>query len=157
MCLSFCTECRRMVEYKIEQKKITEYLRGSYYTYNGEIATCNECGAEVYIPEILDGNMKKLYSEYRKENGILNKEEIKLIPEKYQISNENLSLILGWEKGIFDRYYNGKTPSKRYSDILEKILKNPEKYLEILEKNKSRLKESEYIKSKEAVLLYINE
>lgn len=59
MSLSFCTECRKMVECKIEKKKITEYLKGCYYTYNGEIATCNKCGAEVYIPEILDGNMDK--------------------------------------------------------------------------------------------------
>ena len=103
-----------MVECKIEKKKITEYLKGCYYTYNGEIATCNKCGAEVYIPEILDGNMEKLYSEYRKKNGILNKEEIKLIPEKYQISNENISLILGWKRETFARYYDGKTPSKRY-------------------------------------------
>lgn len=156
MSLSFCTECRKMVECKIEKKKITEYLRGSYYTYNGEIATCNKCGAEVYIPEILDGNMEKLYSEYRKKNGILNKEEIKLIPEKYQISNENISLILGWKRETFARYYDGKTQSKRYSDILEIILKNPEEYLKILEKNKSILKEIEYIKSKEATTMHIS-
>ena len=155
MSFSFCEECRKMVEYKIERKEITEYLKGSFYTYNGEIATCNECGAEVYVPEVLDGNMEKLYSEYREKNGILDKEEIKLIPQKYQISKKKLSLMLGWGEATFTRYYDGKTPSKRYSKTLEKILKNPDEYLKILEENKEKLKSSEYLKSKEAVMSLI--
>ncbi len=60
--------------------------------------------------------------------------------------------MLGWGEATFTRYYDGKTPSKRYSKTLEKILKNPDEYLKILEENKEKLKSSEYLKSKEAVM-----
>lgn len=96
--------------------------------------------------------MKKLYDEYRKEEDILSAEEIREIPEMYNISKKKLSKILGWGDNTFSRFYDGKTPSKRYSDILKELKENPTRYLDILEVNKELIKQKEYQKSKEAAL-----
>lgn len=151
----FCTECREFVNYNVEEKEVTEELKGKEYTYIAEITTCPICGEEVYVGEIDDRNMKKLYDEYRKEEGILSVDEIREIPEMYDISKKKLSKVLGWGDNTFSRYYDGKTPSKRYSDILKELKENPISYLEILEKSKVLIKEKEYQKSKEAAFRVI--
>ena len=148
----FCTECREFIEYNIEEKEVTEELKGKEYTYIAEVTTCPICGEEVYVGEIDDRNMKKLYDEYRKEEGILSAEEIREIPKMYNISKKKLSKILGWGDNTFSRFYDGKTPSKRYSDILKELKENPTIYLDILEVNKELIKQKEYQKSKEAAL-----
>ena len=151
----FCTECREFIEYNIEEKEVTEELKGKEYTYIAEVTTCPICGEEVYVGEIDDRNMKKLYDEYRKEEGILSVDEIREIQEMYGISKKKLSKVLGWGDNTFSRYYDGKIPSKRYSDILKELKENPISYLEILEKSKVLIKEKEYQKSKEAAFRVI--
>lgn len=144
----FCTECREFIEYNIEEKEVTEELKGKEYTYIAEVTTCPICGEEVYVGEIDDRNMKKLYDEYRKEEGILSAEEIREIPKMYNISKKKLSKILGWGDNTFSRFYDGKTPSKRYSDILKELKENPTRYFDILEVNKELIKQKEYQKVK---------
>ena len=151
----FCTECREFIEYDIEEKEVTEELKGKEYTYIAEVTRCPICGEEVYVGEIDDRNMKKLYDEYRKDEDILSVEEIREIPEIYNISKKKLSKILGWGENTFSRYYDGKTPSKRYSDILKELKGNPIKYLEILDANKELIKQNEYQNSKEATFKII--
>ena len=119
---------------------------------NTLVTTCPICGEEVYVGEIDDRNIRKLYDEYRKEEGILSTDEIREIPEMYNISKKKLSKILGWGDNTFSRYYDGKTPSKRYSDILKELKENPARYIEILEDSKELIKQKEYQKSKEAAL-----
>ena len=119
---------------------------------NTLVTTCPICGEEVYVGEIDDRNIRKLYDEYRKEEGILSTDEIREIPEMYNISKKKLSKILGWGDNTFSRYYDGKTPSKRYSDILKELKENPARYIEILEDSKELIKKKEYQKSKEAAL-----
>ena len=152
----FCTECREFVDYNIEEKEVKEELKGKEYTYLAEITTCPICGEEVYVGEIDDRNMERLYDEYRKAECILSIDEIREIPDMYSISKKKLSKILGWGDNTFSRYYEGKTPSKRYSDILKELKENPAKYIEVLEQSKELIKQKEYQKSKEAALKIIN-
>ena len=152
----FCTECREFVDYNVNEKEVTEELKGKEYTYIAVVTTCPICGEEVYVGEIDDRNMERLYDEYRKAECILSVDEIREIPDMYSISKKKLSKILGWGDNTFSRYYDGKTPSKRYSDILKELKENPAKYIEVLEQSKELIKQKEYQKSKEAALKIIN-
>ena len=132
----FCTECREFVKCNVEDREVREELRGKEYTYIAEITTCPICGEEVYVGEIDDRNMKKLYDEYRKEEGILSIEEIREMPKMLGMSEIELSQRLGWEDDTLSRYCEGKTPSKRYSDMLRDLRENSVEYLNILENSK---------------------
>lgn len=155
----FCSECRNDVTYTIFEKTIESTLKGENYVYMGKIAQCDDCGAEIYVGEVEDFNLKILYDTYRAKNGIISHKDILEIPSKYAIGKRPLSLLLGWGEQTFTRYCDGDMPTKQYSDTLKKIYNEPQFYSELLEKNKSNLKTvAAYEKSKLAThaLLGIN-
>ena len=149
---TFCENCREEVSYTVTSAPMSGTIRGTEYPYSGKECTCSNCGVPVYVAEINDFNLKALYDEFRKANGIISLEHILEIPKKYDIGKRPLSLLLGWGEQTFSRYCDGDMPTRQYSDILNKIYDNPEYYSEILEKGKSNLKSlTSYSKSKKAV------
>lgn len=148
----FCEECRKDVDFCINEKQMKGTIKGEAYSYLGKEAHCVDCGSEIYIAEINDYNLKALYDVYREKNGIVSLSVILAIPEKYAIGKRPLSLLLGWGEQTFSRYCDGDMPTKQYSEILQKIHDNPYYYAEILETNKGNLKTAaSYEKSKKAV------
>ncbi len=148
----FCEECRNDIAFSTEEVNMKSIIKGKAYSYLGKKAYCIDCGAEVYVAEVNDYNLKALYDEYRKEKGIISLEAILAIPQKYAIGKRPLSLLLGWGEQTFSRYYDGDLPTKQYSEILQKIYDDPYYYADILESNKRNLKSTiSYEKSKKAV------
>ena len=155
---TFCEECRNDVEYSTKSVPMTASIKGKQYSYTGTEAHCKECGSAVYVPEIIDANLRALYDEYRKENNIIPLDEIKKIPAKYSIGKRPLSLLLGWGEQTFSRFADGDIPSKQYSDILLRIYNDPKYYLQLLISNKDNLKSAlSYEKSYKATQKLINE
>lgn len=148
----FCEECRRDVEFIVNDKQMTGTIKGETYNYIGKMAYCIDCESEIYVDEVNDFNLKALYDEYRKKNDIISLEEILKICSKYGIGKRPLSLLLGWGEQTFSRYCDGDIPTKQYSDILKNIYEDPHFYNRILEENKNNLKtEATYKKSKKTV------
>ena len=155
---TFCEECRNDVEYSTKSVPMTASIKGKQYSYTGTEAHCKECGSAVYVPEIIDANLRALYDKYRKENNIIPLDEIKKIPAKYSIGKRPLSLLLGWGEQTFSRFADGDIPSKQYSDILQRIYDDPEYYLQLLISNKNNLKSAiSYEKSYKATQKLIRE
>ena len=130
---------------------IKSELKGTSYEYIGKMAVCEDCCAEVYVAEIEDYNLKALYDEYRRTNGIISTEKIVEIPHKYNIGKRPLSLLLGWGEMTFSRYCEGYIPTKQYAEKLQKIYDDPNYYLILLESNQANLpSKMGYEKSKSA-------
>lgn len=147
----FCPECRQDVRFSVREKPDSAELKGEVYEFISKNAYCDECGTEVYVPEIEDENLKSLYAVYRQKHNIISLEDIQAIPEKYNIGKRPLSLLLGWGEQTFSRYYEGDMPSKQYSEKLKQVLSDPAYYLSLLESGKENLKsEKAYEKSKAA-------
>lgn len=62
--ITFCEECRKDVVYSVTSISIKGTLKGEEYNYTRKKAVCTECGAEVYVGEIEDENLKALYDAY---------------------------------------------------------------------------------------------
>lgn len=155
----FCPECRRDVTFTVKEKWDSAELKGRVYEFTSKIAYCDECGLEVYVPELEDENLRALYDTYRREQGIISLEDVRAIPEKYNIGKRPLSLLLGWGEQTFSRYYDGDIPAKQYSEQLKQIYSDVACYLTLLENGKENLKSDKaYDKSKAAVesLLHIS-
>jgi uncharacterized phage-associated protein len=147
-----CPECRDDVSYTVTEQKIVDTLDGESYEYMGRVAHCAECGAELYVGEINDTNLKALYDAIRIKRNLISLEKILEIPEKYAIGKRPLSLLLGWGELTFSRYCDGFLPRAQYSVILQRIYDDPQYYGEFLEQNKDNLKSpATYEKSKRAV------
>ena len=79
------------------------------------------------------------------------KELISNLLEKYNIGKKPFSLLLGWGETTIIRYLDGESgPSEKYFSILNE-LKDPEKYLSLLNVNKNNISKVAYIKSLNAV------
>ena len=147
----FCPECRQDLRFSIREKPDSAELKGEVYKFISKAAYCENCGTEVYVPEIEDENLKLLYDAYRKKQDIISLENIREIPEKYNIGRRPLSLLLGWGEQTYSRYYDGDMPTKEYSEKLKQVHSDPAYYLTMLESGKENLKsEKAYEKSKAA-------
>ena len=148
----FCEECRNDVNYTVSTVLMTGTIRDIEYSYIGRKAHCADCGSQVFVPELVDANLRALHDVYRRENGIISLDQIREIPEKYDIGKRPLSLLLGWGEQTFSRYYDGDMPTKQYSDTLARIYNDPQFYSELLESRKGSLKSAlAYEKSHRAV------
>jgi len=147
----FCDSCNSYTSFITDEVECTGIVRGEEYRYVGKQARCSICGAKIDVADYCKDNRNRLYEEYSKKNGIIDKSKIQELPEKYGIGKRPLSLLLGWGEHTLSRYMDGLTPTKLYSDILSRIYDDPKFYLDILEENKSKLQsEQAYEKSKYA-------
>ena len=136
MSKTFFEICNELVEYKIKKRIREEIINNKIVSFNELYAICKKCNNEVYVEKLYDQNMLE-YSEKIKEiNGIITIKEIEEILKKYAIGKKPLSLVLGWGETTIIRYLEGNTPEKAYSDILKKVLDDPNTMHEYLEKNK---------------------
>jgi hypothetical protein len=68
---NYCYYCDKDVEYTVEEKEINLNIKGIKVNYTAQIAYCNECGNEIYVPKLDDMNIKRANTEYRKNAGII--------------------------------------------------------------------------------------
>ncbi len=147
MSKTFCEICNEIVEYKIKKRIREEMINNKIVSFNELYAICKKCNNEVYVEKLYDQNMLE-YSEKVKEiNGIITIKEIEEILNKYAIGKKPLSLVLGWGEVTIIRYLEGSTPEKAYSDILKKVLEDPNTLYEYLEKNKDLITKVAYKKT----------
>lgn len=65
--ITFCENCRNDVSYNEFETHMTSKLKGVDYHYMGKEARCKICNNSVYVSEINDYNLEKLYTEYHKQ------------------------------------------------------------------------------------------
>ncbi len=88
---------------------------------------------------------------------IITNDKILEIIEKYNIGKRPLSIILGLGEITISRYLsNDSKPNSQISELLLLILNDPSIYLECLEKNKDKISQIAYGKSKTATLKLLN-
>lgn len=131
---AFCANCNKKVDYSIRKYIIQEY-KGQLVNVEENIAVCDECGEDIFVPAIEDDNLKRLYKKYSEIAGIISSQEIIKFREKYDLSQRELVSLLGWGKMTINRYERGALPSKSHSDILKNIISNEEMF-------KQKVKES---------------
>lgn len=70
MTKAYCPVCRKETEYKIK-KSLIEDFKGFKVNVEENIAVCNKCDEEIFIGEIEEDNLKRLYEKYRELSGTI--------------------------------------------------------------------------------------
>ena len=125
----YCPYCKKEVEYKIERRDLKEF-RGIEVNTFENVAICNECNQDLYVNEIENDNNERIYQIYREKANIINAEDIIKLREKYDISQRELTSILGFGKMTINRYERGGLPTKSQSDYIKLVIENDDKFIE---------------------------
>ena len=125
----YCPYCKKEVEYKIEKRDLKEF-RGIEVNTFENVAICNKCNQDLYVNEIEDENNERIYQIYREKANIIKPEDIIKLREKYDISQRELTSILGFGKMTINRYERGGLPTKSQSDYIKLLIENDDKFIE---------------------------
>lgn len=61
----FCTECRKDTTYTLKKRTIQKTIKGKEYVFWITSAICDECGAEMSLPGLIDKNIQEVDEQYK--------------------------------------------------------------------------------------------
>lgn len=119
----YCEKCNEKVEYLIINEVKEEY-KNVKVNVEQNIGICSQCKERLYVTELEEVNLERLYTKYRELTGIVSPKDIIEFREKYNISQRELVAILDWGKMTINRYERGSLPNQSHSEILKLIINN---------------------------------
>ena len=125
----YCPYCKKEVEYKIIKRDLKEFRGIEINTYEN-VAICKECNEDLYVNEIENENNKKIYEIYRSKTNIIKPIDIINLRVKHNISQRELTSILGFGKMTINRYERGCVPTKSQSDYIKLLIDDENKFVE---------------------------
>lgn len=128
----YCEKCNEKVEYLIINEVKEEY-KNVKVNVEQNIGICSQCKERLYVDELEEVNLERLYTKYRELTGIVSPKDIIEFREKYNISQRELVAILDWGKMTINRYERGSLPNQSHSDILKLVINNESYFREKVE------------------------
>lgn len=128
------------------QKEMRETeFRGEKFVYEHHNILDLETNMEFTNTEIDEGNIQRVYSQYRAKHGIPSPEELTETREFYGLSAAKMSEILGLGTNQYRLYEEGQMPSEAIGKMLRSI-QTPAVFLGYVEGCKNQMPEEEYNK-----------
>lgn len=124
----YCPYCKKEVEYTVEKRQIERFKGIEINTFEN-VAICNKCKNDLYVNELESKNTERINKIYRKKLDIIKPQDIIKLREKYNISQRELTAILGFGKMTINRYERGAIPTKSQSDYLKLLFENEEEFI----------------------------
>lgn len=153
----FCDVCDDFVNYNIITKEETFNILGKEeITIKSRIAVCEKCETELFHEELEEENQRKAFDIYRENNNLLYPEEIIEIRKKYQLTQKEMSKLLGWGEITYHRYENGSLPNLSHNNQLA-LMKNPNNVRMILDNGNHKLNEEKVKELEETIDQLIKE
>ena len=130
----------------IFQKEMRETeFRGEKFVYEHHNIRDLETNFEFTNTEIDEGNVQRVYSQYRAKHNIPSPRELTEIREMYGLSAAKMSEILGIGTNQYRLYEDGVMPSEAIGKMLRSI-QTPAVFLGYVEGCKNQMPEAEYNK-----------
>jgi putative zinc finger/helix-turn-helix YgiT family protein len=130
----------------IIEREESETFNGLKVNFNAVYEYCLNTDELIETEELIKANGLAVKDAYRKASGLLTSAEIRKIREKYDISQKELSGILGWGKATITRYENHQVQTRAHDNILRKIDSDPQWFLEMLNRVKGKISEKLFIR-----------
>ncbi len=103
----FCPECEeeRPVEVISGEEKVT--VRGEEFIVSSIVRHCTVCGAEYTSSSDPGDPVESAFSQYRNNHNMVAPADIREFRKKYELTQKELALLLGWGAVTLSRYENG--------------------------------------------------
>jgi len=135
----FCDKCDDFVEYDIESvKESRNILNQEEIEIDAKVAVCKKCKTKLFHEQLDTENQKRAFDKFREKKNILSVKEIKGIRKKYQLTQKEISKLLGWGEITYHRYEKGSLPDQTHNNQL-RLIKEPANVRVLLENNANNL------------------
>ena len=149
-----CPCCMENHVKKIIKVKESNIFKGVSVDYEAEYTYCSVADETYADEQQLSSNDIAMKNAYRLKTGLLTSDQIADIRSKYDISQADLCLLLGWGLKTITRYESHQVQDIAHDTILRKLDNDPEWFLELLKTSKDSISVSAYAKYLEAGTLY---
>lgn len=129
-----CPNCEKITELEHIKNKEKINVRGEPIEVDVEYYKCMECSKEFEDPRSKSDPLEKAYREYRKLKNMMQPEDIQNFRKHYNLTQNELSKLIGWGGATLSRYENGALQDTTHDRLLQ-LLKNPENMLRLIQKN----------------------
>ena len=117
-----CPNCIKITELEsIKGEEIID-IRGESIKVEVLYLRCCECGEEFDDPKSDDDPLERAFSEYRRQHGITQPEEIRAYRRKFGLTQSELSKLLGWGGSTLSRYENGALQDEAHEKQLRLVM-----------------------------------
>ena len=140
----YCPFCDKEHDLILINENVKTLVNNQEIEYDEKRYFCDKINEEFMTGSLLNENLLAAKDIYRKSNGLLTSNEIEGIRKKYNLSQADLSLILGWGEVTITRYETKEIQNVNYDIILRQISEDPYKLYDYFKLNKCFL--SKYFK-----------
>ena len=148
--IEICPICMEKHEIKTIHVLETNTYKGQSVEYDAQYTYCELSDESYANEEQLTINDIAMKNAYREKMGLLKSTQISEIRSKYNISQADLCILLGWGQKTITRYESHQIQDNAHDSILRKLDNDPEWFLELLNESKASLSDSAYAKYFEA-------
>jgi len=135
-----------MEEHKVDIVEVIEHesFKGVKVDFLAIYEHCSNSDEYLANEDMIRANNLAVKDAYREKAGLLTSKEIVCLREKYGVSQKDLSEILDWGMATITRYENHQVQDRAHDDILRKIDADPQWFIEILKRAKSKLSQKAF-------------
>lgn len=119
------------------RKEEFNYFHLNYY--------CEDSGEFFTTTDLDELNLNQVYNQYRDKHNILFADEIKNIRDKYDLSANKMSQILGFGINSYRNYEKGEVPSLANANLIQTISEDSNVFRNLVQRSND-LEESEKVK-----------
>ncbi|MGB8955736.1 MAG: type II TA system antitoxin MqsA family protein [Tumebacillaceae bacterium] len=153
----YCPFCEREHEIRVVQRRSQTIVENTPVEYEEEVYVCPVNKDSFVTKELLGKNLLSTRDSYRKLIGRLLSGEIKQIRNKYDLTQKELSNLLGWGDVTIQRYEKKLVQDETYDQKMRLINDDPYFALDELERHKDRFSEQRYFEIKSRIKTIIKE
>lgn len=123
-----------MEEHEVKRVRVLEHTiyKEVPIDFSAEYFYCDNADEYYMDEDMTTQNDIKVKDVYRKKMGLYTSKEIFGLREKYQISQTDLCMLLGWGGKTITRYEGHQVQDKAHDTILRKLDKDPEWFVSLL-------------------------
>ncbi len=122
--LGFCPICEKEAELVHLQHPEEIVVRGESIVINGDFYHCTSCKGEFDNPDPTYDPLDIAYEEYRKIKGMVHPTQIRNFRKQYDLTQKELSNLLGLGEITLSRYENGSLQDEAHDKLLQLVM-NP--------------------------------
>ncbi len=132
MTKKICPICEEYREVEDIKGKQTVKVRGEQFSVNVHYHRCSSCSEEFESSKSDVDTVAEAFSKYRKKHCLLTPSQIKEFRQKFDLTQKELTLLLGWGAVTLSRYENGALQNLSHDRELQEA-NTAEGFLKLIE------------------------